>query len=110
MGSSVPDLEGRLAFLKGSMQMPIENSEANESEVRVRRAEVVLLAFAKAWELPLNPENLALMAHATTRFSDPDMDMCDSEIFDATLEEIEADASTNELMIEAMRDNLKKRH
>lgn len=79
---------------RGSMKEP--------SESEIRRVSFVLSQFVKPWALPLNPENLELMAYCALKYGlDSSASWADIEEFVAG--EVQRDEEEHERIREAMR-------
>lgn len=75
-------------------------TEPNESEIR--RVSFVLMQFVKPWGLPLNPENLDLMAYCALKYG-RDSSTTWAEIEDLVAEEVKHDKVAHERMLAEMR-------
>ena len=78
------------------------NEEPTPDELQ--RAEAALMPFVQAWNLPLNPENLDLIAYAVLLHRGNDTTLAD--IQGAVERLIEEDAAAHQQMMSAMERSL----
>lgn len=81
---------------------PAEGSMKVPSESEIRRVSFVLRQFVEPWGLPLNPENLDLMAYCALKYG-LDSSASWAEIEELLKGEVQRDREAQGRMREAMR-------
>lgn len=75
------------------------------TETEIQRVKFVLMQFVQPWSLPLNPENLDLMAYCALRYgvnSTGDW----AEVEESVAKEIQQDQEQHERMLEGWQENI----
>jgi hypothetical protein len=78
------------------------------SEEAILRAETALTPFVRAYELPVNPEDLGLMAYAVLKFANSTEDLTD--VVQAVEKMITDHLAAHARMMEAMRASIHDRN